>query len=119
VKKRGGKWEEYVESNVEAGVKASGATAKEAAQVAKEVTAKFAKKTEITANELSEAVVKVIEKVNKAAAKEFVRLRNSKLKAKKRNSSTVNAFDLGAPGEAVPKQVLKVDSVDSHCAVAF
>ena len=86
VKKRDGKWEEYVESKVVAAAKASGATAKEAVQVAKEVTEKFGKKTEITAEELSEAVVKAIEKVNKAAAKEFVRFRDSKLKAKKKKS---------------------------------
>jgi transcriptional regulator NrdR family protein len=84
VKKRDGKWEEYVESKVEAAVKASGATAKEAAQVAKEVTAKLAKMIEVDARELSEIVVKTIEKVNRAAAKEFVRFRDSKLKAKKK-----------------------------------
>jgi transcriptional regulator NrdR family protein len=86
VKKRDGKWEEYVESKVEAAAKASGASAKEAAQVAKEVTAKFAKQIEITAEELSETVIKAIEKVNKAAAKDFVRFRDSKLKAKKKKS---------------------------------
>ncbi len=84
VKKRDGKWEEYVESKVVAAAKASGATAKEAAQVAKEVTAKLAKRAEVDAKELSEIVVKTIEKVNKAAAKEFVRFRGSKLKAKKK-----------------------------------
>ncbi|MGD0396889.1 MAG: ATP cone domain-containing protein [Nitrososphaerales archaeon] len=86
VKKRSGTWEEYVESKVEAAAKAAGATAKEAAQVAKEITAKLAKRTEITAEELSEAVVRTIEKVNRAAGKEFVRFRDSKLKAKKKKS---------------------------------
>lgn len=86
MKKRDGKWEEYVESKVVAAAKASGATAREAAQVAKEVTAKLAKKAEVDAEELSEIVVKTIEKVNKAAAKEFVRFRDGKLKAKKKKS---------------------------------
>ena len=84
VKKRDGGWEEYAESKVAAAARGSGATAKEAAQVAKEVTAKLAKKAEISAEELSEIVIKSIEKVNKAAAKEFVRFRDSKLKAKKK-----------------------------------
>jgi len=86
VKKRDGRWEEYVKSKVKDAAKASGATAKEAEQVTKEITAKLAKKTEIAAEELSEAVVKAIEKMNKAAAKEFVRFRDSKLKAKKKKS---------------------------------
>ena len=86
VKKRDGKWEKYLESKIVAGAKASGATAEEAAQVAKQVTAKLAKKTEVTAEELSETVAKAIEKVNKAAAKEFVRFRDSKLKSKKTKS---------------------------------
>jgi transcriptional regulator NrdR family protein len=86
VKKRDGKWEEYAESKVVAAAKASGATAKEAVKVAKEVTAKLAKKAEVNAEELSEIVVKAVEKVNKAAAKEFVGFRDSKLKAKKKKS---------------------------------
>ena len=86
VKKRDGKWEEYAESKVVAAAKASGATAKEAAQVAKEVTAKLAKKAEVDAKELSEIVIKAVEKVNRAAAKEFIRFRESKLKAKKKKS---------------------------------
>ena len=85
MKKRDGKWEKYAESKVVAAAKGSGATAKEAAQVAKEVTTKLAKKAEVNAQELSEIVIKAIEKVNKAAAKEFVRFRDDKLKAKKKN----------------------------------
>ena len=86
VKKRDGRWEEYVESKIATAAKASGASAKEAAQVAKEVTAKLAKQIEITAEELSEIVIKAIGKANKAAAKEFVKFRDSKLKAKKKKS---------------------------------
>jgi len=83
VHKRSKRWEQYLESKVVNGVKAAGATSEEAARVAKEVTEKVAKKTEITAEELSEMVVVSLEKVNKAAAKEFRRFRAAKLKAKK------------------------------------
>lgn len=84
IKKRDGRIEEHVESKIVAGVKKAGATAKEAAQVAKEVVEKVAHKGEVTAEELSTMVVASLRKVNKKAADEFVKFRDNKLKAKKK-----------------------------------
>ena len=84
VKKRDGRIEEYVESKVVTGVKKAGATAKEAEQVAKEVTAKIIKRTEVTAVGMSRMVVNSLKKVNKKAADIFVAYKNNKLKAKKK-----------------------------------
>lgn len=84
IKKRDGRTEDYVESKIVAGVKKAGATAKEAEQVAKEVTAKLAHRTEIAAHELSDIVVTSLKKVNKKASDEFVKFRVDKLKAKKK-----------------------------------
>ena len=86
VKKRDGSFEEFVESKIVAGVKKAGATAEEAAQVAKEVTAKVVKKAEVTAEELSNMVVASLEKVNKVAADEFAKFRDKNLKAKKKKT---------------------------------
>jgi len=86
IKKRDGSFEEFVESKIVAGVKKAGATAEEAAQVAKEVSAKVAKKAEVTSEELSNLVVASLKKVNKAAADEFVKFRDKKLKAKKKKT---------------------------------
>jgi len=83
VHKRDKSWETYLESKVEEGVKGAGATSEEAARVAKEVTRSVAKKAEVTAEELSEVVLASLDKVDKAAAKEFRRYRGEKLKAKK------------------------------------
>jgi transcriptional regulator NrdR family protein len=83
IKKRDGRLEEFIESKIVAGVKKAGATAEEATHVAKEVSAKVANKVEVTAEELSNMVVASLKKVNKAAADEFVKYRDKKLKAKK------------------------------------
>ena len=84
VKKRDGRFEEFVESKIVAGIKKAGATTEEAAYVAKEVSAELAHKTEVTAEELSNMVMASLKKVNKAAADEFVKFRDKKLKAKKK-----------------------------------
>ena len=83
VRKRDGTTEEYVESKIVSGVKKAGATAQEATRVTKDVTKQVARKAEVRAEELSDIVVKCLEKVNKAASKEFVRFRDAKLKSKK------------------------------------
>ncbi len=83
IRKRSGRLEDFVESKIVAGVKKAGATAKEAAQVAKEVSTKVAHKAEVTAEELSKMVVTSLRKVNKAASQKFVNFRDKKLKSKK------------------------------------
>jgi 20S proteasome alpha/beta subunit len=65
------------------GVKKAGATVEEAEKVAKEVAGKIAKRTEVTAQDLSRMVVTSLRKINKTAAEEFVKFRDAKLKAKK------------------------------------
>lgn len=84
VKKRDGSFEAFVESKIVAAVKKAGATAEEATRVAKEVSAKVARKVEVTADELSDMVVASLKKVNKAAADEFAKVKDKKLKAKKK-----------------------------------
>jgi transcriptional regulator NrdR family protein len=69
-----------------AGVKKAGATAEEAARVAKEVTEKVARKAEVSAEELSNMVVTSLKKVNKVAADKFLKHRDEKLKAKKKKT---------------------------------
>lgn len=83
VKKRDGRFEEFIESKIADGVKRAGATAGEAERVAKAVSWDLAHETEITAEELSTMVVNSLKKVNKAAANEFVKYRDKKLRAKK------------------------------------
>ena len=85
VKKRSGKFEEFVESKITAGVKRAGATAEEAERVVKAVSWDLAYETEITAEELSNVVVRSLKKINKTAADEFVKYRDHKLKTKKEN----------------------------------
>ena len=84
VKKRDGRIQEYVESKIVNGVRKAGATAEEAAHVAKEVSENVANRAEIAAEELSRMVVTSLRKVNKKAADEFVKFRDSKLKEKKK-----------------------------------
>ena len=86
IKKRDGRFEEFVESKIVAGVKKAGATAEEAAHVVKEVSEKVTHKAEVTAEELSNMVVTSLRKVNKAAADKFVKHRDEKLKAKKKKT---------------------------------
>lgn len=86
IKKKDGRFEEFVESKIVTGVKKAGATAEEAAHVAKEVAEKVARKTEVTAEELSNMVVTSLKKLNKAAADKFVKHRDEKLKAKKKKT---------------------------------
>lgn len=84
IKKRDGRIEEYIESKIITGVKKAGATAEEATRVAKEVAEKVAQRGQVTAAELSRLVVTSLRKVNSRAAEEFVKFRESKLKAKKK-----------------------------------
>jgi len=84
VKKRDGRIQDYIESKIIAGVKKTGATAKEAEEVAKEATKKLANRAEVTAEELSEIVVTALTKVNKKASEAFVKFRDNKLKTKKK-----------------------------------
>jgi transcriptional regulator NrdR family protein len=83
IRKRDGRIEEFLESKIVAGVKKAGATAKEAAQVAKEVAAKVANRAEVAAEELSTMIVTSLRNVNKAASEAFVKFRDTKLKANK------------------------------------
>jgi transcriptional regulator NrdR family protein len=82
VKKRNGRIEEFVESKIATGVRKAGATAEEAAEVAKDVSAKVAHRVEVTAAEMSTMVVTSLRKVNRKASAEFVKFRDTKLKAK-------------------------------------
>ena len=84
VQKRNKNWEKFVKSKVENGVKEAGATSEEAKRVAEEISKKIAKRTKIRAEELSDMVVKTLDKINKDAAKEFRRFRAEKLKSKKK-----------------------------------
>jgi len=84
VKKRSGKLEVFKKSKIIAGCKKTGATTKQAAQVAADVSKKVAKVTIVPATKLSSMVVTSLRKVNKTAATAFVRFRNKKLKDKKK-----------------------------------
>ena len=83
VKKSGGRTEEFDASYISAGVAKAGAKVKEAVQVAKEVSQQVARRSEITAQELSEIVAKTLRKINNTAANEFVRYRDEHRKGKK------------------------------------
>lgn len=84
VRKRSGKLEAYNESKIIRGCKRAGASAKEAAKVAKEISKKVAKMSVVPAAKLSSMVVASLKKVNKAAASSFVKHRDKKLKGKKK-----------------------------------
>jgi len=86
IRKRDGRIEEFFESKIVAGVKKAGATAKEAAQVAKEVAGKVAHRTEVAAEELSTMVVASLRTVNRKASEAFVNFRDTKLKARKKKA---------------------------------
>ncbi len=73
VRRRDGKLVNFDASNVSASVAKAGASVKEAVQVAKEVSRKVARRAVIPAEDLSEVVATELRKVNKVAAKEFVR----------------------------------------------
>ena len=84
VKKREGRIEEYIEQKISQGLKKAGASAEEAEKVVKDVAGKVARRTQLTASELSSMVVTSLRKVNNKAAEEFVKFRDNKLKAKKK-----------------------------------
>ncbi len=83
VRKKDGRTEEFDALFVSAGVAKAGAKAREAVQVAKEVSLKLSKRAEITADELSEMVSESLRKINRTAAEEFVRYRDKQRKAKR------------------------------------
>jgi anaerobic ribonucleoside-triphosphate reductase len=87
VKKRDGRIEEFVVSKIENSVKKAGATAEQAAQVAKTVAAKVVNKAQVTAAALSGYVVTALRKLNKKAAAAYVAYRNKKLKEKKKKKT--------------------------------
>jgi 2-phosphoglycerate kinase len=75
--------EEFEKSKVENSIKAAGATPKEAANIAEEISKEVAKRKKISSDEIFEMAVKALNKVNKTAAKEFRRYRAEKLKPNK------------------------------------
>ena len=89
VRKRNRRFERFAKSKITAGVKKAGATTEQAAHVAKEVGTKVGRRAVVKAEELSVLVVRSLGKVNKAAAHEFVRYRNKKLRAKKRRHKKI------------------------------
>lgn len=86
VKKRSGRLEEFKKSKILAACKKAGASAKEATEVAKEVSIKVAEMVMVPAAKLSNMVVAALRKLNKAAADAFVEFREKKLKSKKKKS---------------------------------
>ena len=78
VKKRDGSIEEFMESKIVAAIRKAGGTAKEAANVAKEVSKKAVNKTVITTEEIAKMVVDSLKKVNKTVANAFVDFRKKK-----------------------------------------
>jgi len=79
VKKRNGRYEEFIESKIVTAVQKAGASAEEAKHVANEVYKKVATKAEVTANDLSNMVIASLSKVNIAAAGNFAKFRDLKL----------------------------------------
>ena len=79
IKKRSGRFEEFLESKIVTSVRKAGASAKEADHVAKQVSKMVAPKREVTADELSNMVAISLRKVNKAAAGNFTKFRDIKL----------------------------------------
>lgn len=91
IKKRDGRFEEFDESKIVAGIKKAGATVEEAGRVAKKVAEKSARNAdealkigEVTTTELSRMVVAELGEINKAASDEFVKFRDNKLRTKKK-----------------------------------
>lgn len=82
VQKRDMSWEEFVKSKVERGAKLAGATAEDAARVAEDVSKKVAKRAKVSAEELSQMVIDSLNKVDKAAAKEFEQFKAQKLRTR-------------------------------------
>ncbi len=82
VKKRDGRLEEFKESKIVAACKKAGATARQASDIAKDVSAKVVGKVTVTAEEISKMVVKSLKEVNKNAAGTFVKFKK-KLSRKK------------------------------------
>lgn len=86
VRKRSGKLEAFEASKITSGCKKAGASSKEAAKVAKDVSKKVAKMSVVPAAKLSSMVVASLKKVNKSAASSFVKYRDKKLKGQKKKS---------------------------------
>ncbi|WXG42976.1 MAG: ATP cone domain-containing protein [Promethearchaeati archaeon SRVP18_Atabeyarchaeia-1] len=82
VKKRDGRIEEFSESKIVAAVEKAGATAKQAAQVAKDIAKKVANMVDVTTAKLSDLIATELRKLNKKAADAYVANRDKKLKQK-------------------------------------
>jgi transcriptional regulator NrdR family protein len=79
VKKRSGRFEEYIESKIVTAVIKAGASVKEAEHVAKRVSRMVVPMREVTTDDLSNMVVASLRKVNRAAAGNFTKFRDIKL----------------------------------------
>ena len=79
VKKRNGRYEEFIESKIATAVQKAGASAEEAKHVADDVYKKVTPKAEVTTDDLSNMVAASLRKVNKAAAGNFTKFRDVKL----------------------------------------
>jgi len=79
VKKRNGRYEEFIESKIVSAVQKAGASSEEAKHVAEEVYENVAPKSEVAANDLSNMVIASLSKVNRAAAANFAKFRDLKL----------------------------------------
>jgi len=72
VKKKDGNLEEFMENKIVVGVKKAGGTAKEAVDVARDVSGKIVKKTVVTTEEIAKMVADSLKRVNKKVADTFV-----------------------------------------------
>ena len=79
VKKRDGKIEEYLESKVVTSIRRAGASDKEAARVAKQVSKMVAHRRVITSDDLADMVIASLIKVNKSAAGNYIKFRDIKI----------------------------------------
>lgn len=93
IKKRDGRFEEFNESKIVAGIKKAGATVEEAGAVAKKVAENSARNAdealkigEFTTTELSRMVAAELAEINKAASDEFIKFRDNKLKTNETTS---------------------------------
>ena len=80
VKKKNGSLEEFMESKIVTACQRAGATAKEAADTAKNISVKVVKKTVVTSEEIARMVVDSLKKANKTAADAFVKFRKKVVK---------------------------------------
>jgi transcriptional regulator NrdR family protein len=97
VKKRDGKIEEYLESKIVTSVERAGASDKEAARVAKQVSRMVAGKRVVTSDKLSDMVAASLLKVNKSAAGNYIKFRDIKILLSKWKESVDRGLDFVFP----------------------